>query len=104
MRYPAILAPVLATAAVLGAAMAAPASAQAPEAVTVRHSDLDLSTEAGQAQLERRIDRAARAACGLNEVSTGTRLPTGFARQCYNDAKARVHEQVAEAIARSDRG
>jgi UrcA family protein len=98
MRYPALLA----AAAVLGAAFAIPAAA---ESVAVKYSDLDLSTSAGQAQLERRINNAARSICGSDSANTGTRLRSDDARQCLENAKARVHEQVAEAISRdSGRG
>ena len=104
MRYPAILA---AAAAALGAAtvLATPAVAETPVSVAVKFSDLDLSTSAGQAQLERRIDNAARSACGMDEVRSGSRLPSNEARRCYVETKASVHEQIAEAIARNnDRG
>jgi UrcA family protein len=99
MRYPAILA-----AAALGAAavFAAPAAA---ETVGVKYADLDLSTKAGQDQLERRIDSAARAACGMDEIRTGRFTTSTAQRQCYRQTKASVHEQVAETIARdSSRG
>ena len=99
MRYPAILA-----AAALGAAavFAAPAAA---ETVDIKYADLDLSTRAGQDKLERRIHNAARSACGMDEVRTGRVSTTTAQRQCYEQTKASVHEQVAETIARgSSRG
>lgn len=104
MRYPAILA---AAAAVLGAAtaFAAPAAAETPTSVAVKYSDLDLATSAGQARLERRIDSAARSACGMGEIRTGRFTPTTAQRQCYATTKSNVHDQVAEMIARdSSRG
>jgi UrcA family protein len=92
MRYPAILA-----AALLGATVfAVPAAA---ETVGVKYADLDLSTQAGQAKLERRIDSAAREACGM-EVVTGRFTPSTAQRQCLEQTKASVHQQVAETIAR----
>ena len=98
MRYPAILA-----AALVASAFAVPAAAA--DAVSVQYSDLDLSTRAGQAQLERRVDNAARAVCGMDDVAVGTRLASRTAKQCYADAKSRIHEQVAAAVARgNDRG
>lgn len=102
MRYP----PILAAAAFLGAAtvIAAPAAAEAPASVAVKYSDLNLTSSAGQARLERRIDKAARSICGMDEVSTGTRLPSAVGRECYEETKARVHEQIAQAIARDSRG
>jgi UrcA family protein len=91
MRYPAILA------AALAAAIALPAAA---ETVAVEYADLDLSTKAGQDQLERRIDNAARAVCGVDNARTGTRLRSQDAKDCYAEAKAQVHAQIAEAISR----
>jgi UrcA family protein len=98
MRYPAILAAALGAATVF----AAPAAAETPPSVAVRYADLDLSTTAGQVQLERRIDRAVRSICGSDRLPTGSRLPSPGTRQCYDETKARVHAQVAEAIARGD--
>jgi UrcA family protein len=101
MRYPAILA-----AAALGAAtvLAAPAAAETAS-VAVKYSDLDLSTKAGQDRLDRRIDSAARSACGMDRVVTGRFTPSTAQRECYAQTKTSVHEQVAEMIARdSNRG
>lgn len=95
MRSPSIIAAALAV-----VATAAPAVAAEP--VAVRYSDLDLSTAAGQARLERRIDSAARAACNLDEIRTGRFTPSTAQRQCYQQTKASVHEQVAEMIARDN--
>ena len=97
MRYPAILA---AAAAVLGTVTALAAPAAAGTSVGVKYSDLDLSTRAGQQKLERRIDSAARVACGMDEVRTGRFTPSTAQRQCYTHTKASVHDQVAETIAR----
>lgn len=97
MRYPVILAAALAT------GLAAPALA-APEVTTstaVKYSDLDLATQAGQDQLERRIDSAARAACGLDSVRTDSRVASASARRCYEQTRTNVHKQVAELIARN---
>jgi UrcA family protein len=96
MRYPAILAAALGAVTVLAAPAAAGAS------VGVKYSDLDLSTRAGQQKLERRIDSAAREACGMGEVRTGRFTPSTAQRQCYAEAKASVHDQVAETIARDN--
>ena len=96
MRYPAILA-----ATVVGAAAVVAATVLAEESVGVKYSDLDLSTSAGQSKLERRIDSAARSACGM-EVRTGRLTPSTAQRQCLEQTKANVHEQVAEMIARDN--
>ena len=94
MRCPPILA-----AALLGI-VATAAAAEAPASVNVKYSDLDLSTAAGQAQLERRIDKAARSVCGVDDVITGSRVPSNEARLCLEETRARVHAQVAQAISR----
>jgi UrcA family protein len=99
MRYPAILA---AAAAVFGAATVFAVPAAAESSVAVKYSDLDLSTRAGQQKLERRIDSAAREACGMDEVRTGRLTPSTTQRQCYAQTKASVHDQVAQAIARDN--
>jgi UrcA family protein len=91
---PAILAAVLAATAFTTPAIAA------SDRINIRYADLDLSTEAGQAQLERRIDKAVRDACGADETNVGTRLPSRQARACYDETKAQVREQVAQNIAR----
>jgi len=95
MRYPAIMA-----AAALGAAAVLAVPAAAETSVGVKYSDLNLSTKEGQDRLERRIDSAARSACGMDEIRTGRFTPSTAQRQCYAQTKASVHAQVAEAIAR----
>ena len=96
MRYPAILA---AAAALAGAATVFAAPAAAEDSVGIKYSDLDLSTRAGQQKLDRRIDSAAREACGM-EIQTGRFTTSTAQRQCLAQTKASVHEQVAESIAR----
>jgi UrcA family protein len=99
MRYPAILA-----AAALSAAMAfaVPAAAEDSASVEVKYADLDLSTSAGKAKLERRIDSAVRSACGMDQVRTGRLTPSTAARECYQQTKASVGQQVAQRIARDN--
>lgn len=95
MTYTAILAAALAVAA------ATPAVAtEVTSSTAVRYTDLDLSTVAGQEQLDRRIDVAARAACGMDTVRTDTRVPSPSAQRCYDEARSSVNRQVAELIAR----
>jgi len=82
----------------LAAAHAAQDGEQRVVGVTFR--DLDLSTEAGRAELDRRIDRAARSACGMEETALGTRLPSRDQRACFTDAKSQLDRQFASVIAR----
>jgi len=92
---PAILAAVLAATAFTTPAIAA------DDQVHVRYTDLDLNTPAGQATLDRRIDKAVKELCGADETIVGTRLPSREAQACFDRTKASVREQVAQNIARS---
>lgn len=98
MSYPAF--PI---AAVALAVMAAPAAAtDVTTSVMVRYGDLDLSTRTGQERLERRLDRAARSACGMTRIRIGPDVPSSEARRCYEQSKARAHQRLAEVIAREN--
>ena len=97
MRYPQILA-----AALLGAATVFAVPAAAQSSVAVKYADLDLTTSAGQARLERRIDKAVREVCGMDQTNVGTRLPSDEAEQCYNETKVRIQAQVATMVARGN--
>lgn len=102
MKAPLIAA--LAAAASLASATAAvPAAAQARQ-VSIEHRDLNLSTPEGQSILEQRINKAARAVCAGNQPTTGTRLRSSEAAECYRTAKAQAKTQVAAAIAAQQRG
>jgi UrcA family protein len=66
---------------------AAPAFAQA---AAVRYADLDLSSAAGQAELERRIESATRQVCKA-EASTGTRIVDQDERErCRDEVRAQI--------------
>src|SRR5687768_10025845 len=60
------------------ATFAVPAAARAAEAAVstagVNYKDLDLTSEAGQKELDRRVDRAARQVCGMDEAVVGSRV------------------------------
>lgn len=93
-------------------ALAATGLAQMPAAhatqdfrtVGVTHADLDLSTEAGKAELERRIDRAAKQACGFDEAQVGTLVRTREQRSCYRQAKRQFDRHFAQIIEEAQRG
>lgn len=94
-------APIAATAALLGLALTtAPAFAGAgePTQVRVEYSDLDLTSADGQRTLERRLDAAARNACGYDVRATGANVPTLHARKCYRQARTRAKDVMATAI------
>ena len=96
------------TAAALGLALTgAPALAGDPaEKQTMKLSlaGIDLSTPEGQDELDRRIDRAARAICQLDRISTGTRIRSREAKECFKTAKASAEKQVAAIIENRRRG
>ncbi|EQB12640.1 UrcA family protein [Novosphingobium lindaniclasticum] len=90
-----------AAAAVLSVGAIAAATAPAPafaKNVEVRYSDLNLSTAEGKQKLERRIDTAAREACDYGRTTTGSRIRSNEATECYTKARADVSAQVAGAI------
>lgn len=85
----------LAAAALSGAMLATPAFAGS---TGISYADLNLATAQGQAQLDRRIDAAAREMCGIADVRTGTILQGNKNKQCYESAKASARKQIAERI------
>ncbi|WP_421993516.1 UrcA family protein [Qipengyuania sp.] len=80
------------------AGLALSATAAQAGSVSVTYDDLNLDTEAGQKVLDQRIEAAARAACGLDEQRTGTRLQSNAARTCFKEAKANASAQIAARI------
>ena len=73
------------------------ANSDAPQ-VSVRYTDLDLSTSEGRAALETRIQVAARNLCGLDETpATGTRIASPSRRACYEKATSQIGESIARA-------
>lgn len=61
----------------------------------VVYSDLDLATDAGRAELDLRIDRAAKQVCGIGESTVGTRIRSRDARACYTQAKRELDQHFA---------
>ena len=72
--------------------------------VGVSHADLDLSTEEGKEELERRIDQAAKQACGFGEAQVGTLIRTREQRSCYRQAKRQFDRHFAQIIEDAQRG
>ena len=87
--------------ALTAAVLAAPvlAADEAPS-VGVRYGDLDLTTAAGQRQLDRRLERAAREVCGLNERAVGSHHRPQHSRECYREARRHLDQQYAELVSR----
>jgi UrcA family protein len=75
-----------------------PASAQA---AALRIGDLDLTSEAGKAELARRVELAVRQACPGEEV-TGTRMGNKGAQQaCEAEARGQIEAHVARRMKKS---
>ena len=65
---------------------------------SVAYTDLDLPTEEGLEELDRRIDFAAEYVCYYNEHQVGTRIRSAEARSCYEAAKRSFEQQFAAII------
>lgn len=91
----------IATAAALFAAAIGmvPAAAMAAD-TAVRVGDLDLSSDAGRAELSARVDRAARAVCS-SKISTGTILRNRISQECLTDARRSIEQQLARRTEKS---
>jgi UrcA family protein len=70
------------------------ASASKPASHIVRYSDLDLSSKAGQATLDRRINHAARMVCGT--AASAALQDRLYVEKCYATARASAKAQMAE--------
>jgi UrcA family protein len=77
-------------------AMAAAETQQRTTGVVYR--DLDLSTDAGRAELDSRIERAAKQVCGMDESIVGTRIRSRDAYACYTQAKRQLDERFAGIV------
>lgn len=69
----------------------------------VEYSDLDLSTERGQARLHIRLRNAAQYVCGMDIRDAGTRLPSREARACYVEKLRSFERQVAAIVEAEER-
>lgn len=85
----------IAFAALAAASLGLSATAHA-ESVEVRFADLDLTTDAGRAELAQRVNRAANRACS-DTRDTGTNIVN---RAAIEACRASVRDQVNARIAR----
>lgn len=89
----------------LSAALAAgllAGSAHAERTVAVPYGDLNLATPDGQAELQDRLDKAARKVCridGLDQI-----LYRDEERACYRAARQKVDVRFAEVVRANQRG
>jgi UrcA family protein len=92
------------TLALAAAMMIVPASAFASTTVELKYDDLDLSTPQGMAQLDKRVERAAKQVCTSHQITTGS-IRTGTVDQkCYKEALAKLQDQLAALSARKQQG
>lgn len=93
------------TKAVIVTALASATLFAAPAAfarsVEVRYADLDLTTDTGRVELDRRVVRAARGVCLVHEPTTGSMLMPRVDYGCYQRALAGTREHVAAAVERA---
>ena len=66
--------------------------------IAIEYRDLNLSTVEGQEALERRIDRAAREVCGIDDSMTGTRIRSSRSRECFAKVKKQASQQIAAIL------
>ena len=72
--------------------------------INVQYDDLDLATPDGQAQLDRRLNKAMRTVCGTRGHSGGSRIISAEARACLAKARTDVRQQVAAITTDERRG
>lgn len=67
-----------------------------PRTSGIAYGDLDLSTKEGVAELDRRIEAAAREVCGMDESTLGTRIVSRDARNCLREARRQLDQHFAK--------
>ena len=90
--------PIFAIAAASLAVTASPALAGDAPKMKVHYADLNLATEAGIEQLERRIEGAAKKVCNAETPTTGSRMASTQSRRCVAKAKATAMQQFASVV------
>lgn len=80
----------------LSTGTAALAGESEQKSTAISYADLDLTTEDGAAELDRRIHRAAETACNVNESTVGTRITSREARKCYTQARKQLDKHFAQ--------
>jgi UrcA family protein len=74
------------------------------KSVEVTYADLNLASEQGRAELDRRLDNAARDACGMDDKIVGTRLSSRESKLCYRETRAQLDRQFAAIVKKSQAG
>lgn len=93
--------PLICTAAVAAALAATPALAGQPSE-RVAYSDLNLATPHGQAELQDRLDKAARRVCRFDE--NGQLRSAGDENACYRVSRQHAEVRMAQAVSEQRRG
>lgn len=88
--------------AMLAAALSSGAAVAGERSERVSYRDLNLASAEGQAELQERLDSAARRVCRFAE--DGELVTPMEENACYRDARQRVNVQVAQLTAESQRG
>src|SRR5690606_12454897 len=79
-------------------------AAETGQPVAVQYSDLNLASEAGRQELDRRIEAAVRKTCGMGETVTGSRIPSREARKCYHETRSQIDQRFAAIVTKSQAG
>ncbi|MBC7160260.1 MAG: UrcA family protein [Porphyrobacter sp.] len=77
-------------------ATAAPARAEAPPSISVAYGDLDLTTPEGEAELTRRVRKAALRVCRFR--ADGSVNDATAEQACYRQARVRAGVEIAQII------
>ncbi len=97
---------VLTTAALGLAVISTPALAGPTDipSVEIAIADINFATPEGQAQLDRRVKKAAQTICGLDSRRSGSRIPSMDSKRCYAKAMKSAEQQVATLVEAQQRG
>ena len=93
--------PAIAAAALIGAMLATQpvlAESMETESVAVTYDDLDLASDEGREELDRRIDKAAESVCGADVAQVGSRIRSRETRQCIRQAKRDIERNIAAVL------
>ena len=89
-------------AAAAAALAAGPAAASAPPTEFVSYHDLNLAGPDGQAQLQDRLDKAARRVCRFDD--SGQIRTADEENACYRASRQQAAVQMAQAVSEERRG
>lgn len=72
--------------------------------LVVTYDDLDLDKKSDRRKLKNRLDRAAKIACGYQDLRTGTRTKDSEGRTCYREARANALATYDAVMERHEKG